>query len=176
MRTIYTVGHSNHPLEDFLALIEAHGVRRLADIRRFPASRRNPHFGGEALARSLEERGIAYRHFPGLGGRRRGAPDSPHRAWEVAAFRAYADHMDTGEFRDELAELERWANDEPAAVLCAEATHYRCHRRLTSDALLRDGFRVLHIASRSRVIEHALPAFARLEGSRIIYDGGTLSL
>jgi uncharacterized protein (DUF488 family) len=176
---LFTIGHSTRGLEEFLALLAASGVGRLADVRRFPGSRRHPHFAREALAVALATRGIAYRHFPGLGGRRRARRDSPHLAWEVEGFRGYADHMEGAEFGASLAELEAWAAEEPAAavcVMCAEAHPSQCHRRLLADALVRDGFRVVHILAPGRSAEHALTPFARREGPRIVYDGGTLPL
>ena len=93
--TIFTVGHSNKPLADFLGLLRAHGIRRILDVRRFPGSRRWPHFGSARLAKSLAEEGIGYAGLPGLGGRRQPREDSPHTAWRVEAFRGYADFMDT---------------------------------------------------------------------------------
>ena len=168
---IFTVGHSILPLARFLALLEENGVRRLADVRRFPGSRRHPQFSSAALAASLAEAGIEYRHVPELGGFRKPRPDSPHVGWKVDTFRGYADHMGTPEFEAALRSLEDWAREADAAVMCAEALPARCHRRLLADALLRDGWRVVHITGPGRREEHALPAFARIEGGRLIYDG-----
>jgi uncharacterized protein (DUF488 family) len=171
MREAFTIGHSSLPLAAFLALLRDGGIQQLADVRRFPGSRKHPHFAGPALARSLEAAGIAYRHFPALGGFRRARPDSLHRAWRVAGFRGYADHMGTPEFAAALSELERWAEQAPSAVMCAEAHFRSCHRQLLSDALLRDGFVVTHLLAPGRRETHRLPPFARLDRGRIVYDG-----
>ncbi len=171
---IFTLGHSNRPLEEFLDLLAENSIGRLADVRRFPGSKRQPHFGQDRLAAALEERVIEYRHFPGLGGFRKARPDSPHLAWETPGFRGYADHMETAEFQAALADLEEWAKGKPACVLCAEASPFSCHRQLIADALLRDGFTVAHILGKGRIAEHQLTSFARLQGDRIVYDKGVL--
>ena len=97
---IYTVGHSTHPLDDFVSLLRGAGVAALADVRRYPGSRRQPHFNREALAEALPAAGIAYAHFERLGGRRDVVPRSPNRGWDNEAFVAYADHMATPDFAD----------------------------------------------------------------------------
>jgi uncharacterized protein (DUF488 family) len=170
--TTFSVGHSNTSLEDFFASLAAHAIGGLADVRAYPASRRHPHFGREAMAEACAARGIAYRWLPGLGGRRRGVADSPHVAWREAGFRAYADYMDTPPFRVALAELEAMAAAVPTAFMCAEALWWQCHRRLIADALLVAGWDVRHIAGDARVAAHALPDFARVDGQRIVYDRG----
>jgi len=177
-RTIYTIGHSTRTALEFLDLLGSSCVRQLADIRRFPASRRLPHFNSELLRRALEAAGIDYRHFEALGGRRAPRSDSPHTAWKVDQFRGYADHMESAAFAGALSDLERWAVGAPTAIMCAEALHFRCHRRMTADALLRDGFEVLHITGPGRLERHQYPPFARLEPDtgRLIYDGGQLEL
>ena len=171
--TVYTVGHSNHPLEEFLALIEAHVVRCIADVRAFPASRRWPHFNRDAFATALGTRQIRYEWLPALGGRRHKArPDSPHVAWTVAAFRNYADYTDTAEFAGGIEALLALAAAQRTAFMCAEALYWRCHRRLIADRLLVMGHTVLHIESRTRLAPHRLPDFARVVDGRVIYDRG----
>jgi len=171
---IFTVGHSNHPLEKFLAILRAHGVSRVVDVRRYPASRKWPHFGAAALAESLAAEGIDYEGFPDLGGRRRPRPDSPHTAWRNEAFRGYADFMDTPEFASALERALRLARERPSALLCAEALPWRCHRGLIADTLVARDWRVGDIVSESEVRDHRLPAFARTQGDRVIYDAGEL--
>ena len=174
---VYTVGHSTLALPDFLALLAAAGVRALADVRRYPASRRHPHFARETLAESLVAPGVEYRWLPGLGGRRRGRPDSPHVAWQSASFRAYADHMETPEFLRELGRLLELACARPTAVMCAEAVPWRCHRQLIADALVARGIEVRHLLGRGAAPErHRLTSFARLDGERVIYDRAQLDL
>lgn len=171
---LYTIGHSNHPLDAFLALLETHVVRGIADVRAFPSSRRWPHFNREPLAQALNERGIAYDWMPQLGGRRhRPRPDSPHTAWTVEAFRNYADHTESTEFAEGLEQLLAAACARPTAFMCAEALYWQCHRRLIADQLVVRGHCVRHIQSQARTIEHQLPDFARVIDGRIIYDGGT---
>lgn len=169
---VHTVGHSTLTLEAFLELLSAHGIDAVVDVRSFPGSRRHPHFARERLAAALAERGIEYAWLPALGGRRKGRPDSPHAAWRSESFRAYADHMDGDEFRAGLADLLAIAARRRAAVMCAEAVPWRCHRQLLSDALLARGVRVLHATGPGPAADHTLTPFARLEGERIVYDRG----
>jgi uncharacterized protein (DUF488 family) len=172
MPPVFTVGHSTRPIEELLALLAGHGMRTLVDVRRFPASRRHPQFSRDALAASLATAGIEYIHEPDLGGRRAARPDSPHTAWRVAAFRGYADHMDTPEFQAALERLRRRSEEATAAILCAEAVPWRCHRRLISDALVARGHRVMHIMGPDRADPHQLDANARLlPGGRLLYAG-----
>lgn len=171
---LFSVGHSNQPLDDFLAILKAHDIAALADVRAFPASRRWPHFNREALEASLAENGIRYLWIPELGGRRKppkGA-ESRHKAWTVDAFRHYADYAETDEFTRGLSKLLDLAATGPTAFMCAEALYWQCHRRLIADHLLVRGHQVLHIGGRGRTEGHHLTAFARLIGGEIVYDGG----
>ena len=169
---ISTVGHSNRPLDEFLSILRAHDVGRIADVRRYPASRRWPHFSAASLAGSLPAAGIEYVPMPELGGRRKARLDSPHTAWRVEAFRGYADFMDTPEFRDALARLEELARARFTAVMCAEALPWRCHRSLLADSLMARGWDVVEILSERQAKPRALPDFARIDGDRVVYDGG----
>lgn len=168
---IHTVGHSVRPASAFVALLMAHGVRELADVRRYPASRRNPQYNREALRESLAEARIGYVHVPALGGRRgTPEPDSPNTAWPAGGFRAYADHMADTSWREALEELERRARTRPLAYMCAEASPRRCHRWLISDALTARGWEVRHILSENRADRHRMHEAARvLADGRIIY-------
>jgi uncharacterized protein (DUF488 family) len=142
---IYTIGHSTRTAEEFLGLLREHGIGLLVDVRRFPGSRRHPQFGRDALAASLEEAGIAYRHEEALGGRRAGDPSagpSPNTAWRHAAFRAYADYTATPPFQAALRRLMRDGAERRTVIMCAEAVPWRCHRRLITDALLARGIPV----------------------------------
>jgi uncharacterized protein (DUF488 family) len=174
--TVYTVGHSTRPLADFLALLAAHGVAGIADVRSYPASRRHPHFARAALAEALAAAGLRYDWLPALGGRRRARPDSPHTAWRAAGFRGYADHMDTPEFHAGLARLLALAAERPTAVLCAEAVPWRCHRQLIADALVVRHVAVIHLLAPDAVRRHTLSPLARVEGERLVYDAGELPL
>jgi uncharacterized protein (DUF488 family) len=152
---IFTVGHSTRPQEELIAILKEAGVALLVDVRRFPGSRRHPQFGKEALRAGLAEAGIAYRHEPDLGGRRDPRPDSPNTAWRVAAFRGYADHMASAEFRAALERLIAPAAG-PTAVMCAEAVPWKCHRQLIADALAARGAEVVHLLGVGQRHAHVL--------------------
>ena len=157
---VWTVGHSNRTLDELVALLDAHGIRALADVRTVPRSRRHPHFNTEELAASLPGRGIAYSHHADLGGFRRPRADTPNDGWENEAFRGYADHAMSAGFAAALAELRELAAERPTAVMCAEAVWWRCHRRLIADRLVAAGDDVLHILSAERAEPHSLTEFA----------------
>lgn len=168
---IWTIGHSNQPFEDFARALEAHVIGLIIDVRRFPGSRRLPHYSSPAFEEALASRGIAYQWIPELGGRRRPDPDSPNDGWRHSAFRAYADHLATEEFAEGLFELLILAQGSRAAVMCAEVLWWRCHRRLIADVLLTLGFSVRHIRG-DRAEEHELVAPARLVGGSLSYAAG----
>lgn len=161
---VFTIGHSTRTIGELIALLQGSGVTRVVDVRRFPGSRRHPQFGSDALAASLAEARIGYRHEEALGGRRASDPaagPSPNTAWRVAAFRAYADYMATPPFRAALDRLTADAAAGRPAILCAEAVPWRCHRRLITDALLARGVPVLDIigpgpAAPAELSPHAL--------------------
>ena len=171
MTTIYTVGHGARDIDAFIALLEGAGIRRLADVRTAPGSRKHPQFGRDALDASLEEHGIAYEwHGRELGGFRRAGPDTRHTALRSAGFRGYADHMESEAFRAALASLIESSAETPTAVMCAESLWWRCHRRMLADALTANGCEVLHIMERGKLAPHRLSPAARLEGATLIYD------
>jgi uncharacterized protein (DUF488 family) len=170
---VYTIGHSTRSADDFVALLRAHAVDRLADVRTIPQSRRNPQFGRDALQARLAAEGIGYRHFPELGGLRRPRRDSPNTGWQNASFQGYADYMLTAAFASAVDELLVFAAASTAAVMCAEAVWWRCHRRLLSDALVARGVEVGHITGETRVEWHRLTAFARAAGGHLVYPGDT---
>ncbi|HEX6087678.1 MAG TPA: DUF488 domain-containing protein [Thermoanaerobaculia bacterium] len=170
LKRIYTIGHSTRTLLEFVRLLREHEVARLADIRRYPGSRRHPHFAGESLAHSLPRAGILYEHFADLGGRRSPQKSSPNGAWESDQFRGYADHMGTEAFRNAIDRL--LDSETPTAIMCAEAVPWRCHRNLTSDELVRRGLEVIHIIGPGSAKPHELNPMARLERDRVIYPPG----
>jgi uncharacterized protein (DUF488 family) len=169
--TVFTIGHSTRPIGEFLEMLEACGVHRLADVRTVPRSRHNPQFNREELARVLHNRRLHYRHMPALGGLRHPRRDSVNTAWHNASFRGYADYMLTPEFEQALDLLIELAHQEPTAVMCAEAVPWRCHRSLIADALLVRGFRVLEIGSATRTTPLALHPWAHVEGTTVTYPG-----
>lgn len=164
---IYTIGHSTRTLDELVLLLKQSGVKRLADIRRYPGSRRYPHFSRESLERELPKRGIAYVHMPELGGRRKPLPDSPNDALRNEQFRGYADYMGTQEFQDAIDELLR--SEEPAAIMCAEAVPWRCHRNLVADELTRRGVEVVHIVGRGERARHERNPLSKEENGRLVY-------
>jgi uncharacterized protein (DUF488 family) len=167
---IHTIGHSTRKIEAFLALLKTHAIELLADVRRWPASRRYPHFHREALSNSLGDAGVAYIWRGDLGGFRKPAPVSVNTGWKVGAFRAYADFMLTTEFHSIMAEMEKLAEKKRIVLMCAEAVPWRCHRQLLSDAFFVRGWSVRHILD-DRCHEHKLSSFARPEGAQILYRG-----
>jgi uncharacterized protein (DUF488 family) len=169
--TIYTIGHSTRTLDDFLALLHAHQISQLADVRTVPKSRRHPHFAGEALARTLPEAGIAYRHLAALGGLRKPRKDSRNTAWRHESFRGYADHMETAAFQRALEDLIAWSGAQPTVVMCAEAVWWQCHRQLIADALVARAVEVRHIMSPRSAPLHALTAFGHVHDGRVTYPG-----
>ena len=159
MVTVWTVGHSTRSGEEFAQILLAHGIQVLVDVRSFPGSRRYPQFNRAALAESLQQVGIEYRHEPRLGGRRRPRKDSHNTAWKNASFRAYADHMESEEFRKGVEDLLELAAQSRVAVMCAEALWWRCHRRLIADYLKAEGHEVIHILDRNKTQEHPVTLF-----------------
>jgi uncharacterized protein (DUF488 family) len=168
---ILTVGHSTHPLEEFLALLAAHGVEQLMDVRTIPKSRRNPQYNSEALAESLQAAHIQYRHMPGLGGLRHPRKDSINSAWQNDSFRGYADYMQTPAFEDSVRELIDASQFHRTVIMCAEAVPWRCHRSLIADALLARGIEVADILTAKPAKAHTLTSFARVDGEKVTYPG-----
>jgi uncharacterized protein (DUF488 family) len=172
---VLTVGHSTRPLAEFIALLAAHSVRRLIDVRTVPRSRHNPQFNLDTLPASLEVTGIRYAHAAGLGGFRHTHPGSLNMGWRNVSFRGFADYMQTPEFAKNLADLIEQATRERVVLMCAEAVPWRCHRSLIADALMVHGIRVEEIISATRLQIHTLTAFARVDGTLITYPPQALS-
>lgn len=167
--TVWTVGHSTRPVSDFIALLQAYGIRQLVDVRTIPRSRHNPQFAQEQFQASLRQVGIHYLHMAALGGLRHARRDSINTAWRNTSFRGYADYMQTPEFEEALEELIRLANELPTAIMCAEAVPWRCHRSLIADALLVRGIDAEEIASQTSTRPHTLTPWARVKGKKITY-------
>jgi uncharacterized protein (DUF488 family) len=164
--TIWTIGHSTHGADEFAKLLAAQRVEVLVDVRRYPGSRRVPWTAADRIEREV---GIPYVHLPALGGRRKPKRDSPNAFWRNDSFRGYADHMSTDEFAAGLDELLSIAGERRAAVMCAEALWWRCHRRLLSDALVVRGLEVLHIDGRGQAEPHRLTTSAVVAGTEVAY-------
>jgi len=166
---VFTIGHSTHPIAEFVEILKAHGVKRVVDIRTIPRSRHNPQFNGEALAESLHAAGIGYTHIKELGGLRHPAKDSINLGWRNSGFRGFADYMQTPEFEAGLERAIKLAKAKPSALMCAEAVPWRCHRSLVADALSARKIPVMDILSATRASMHKITPFALVRGSRITY-------
>jgi uncharacterized protein (DUF488 family) len=166
---IWTIGHSTHPLPEFLALLTQYEIRAIADVRRHPGSRRQPQFGRDLFNKALATQGIAYRWIPQLGGRRRPRPDSPNITWRNTSFRGYADHIESEEFAEGLDELLELAGRLRTALMCAELLWWRCHRALISDVLCVRGIEVVHILDETKAVSHPYTSAARVVQGRLTY-------
>lgn len=174
MNTIFTIGHSTRPIEEFIDLLKSHGIVQLVDIRTIPKSRHNPQYGKEELALSLAGAGIGYVYLKALGGRRPKAKVSMNDAWRNASFRNYADYMQTSEFEAGLEKLITLSQEKVTAIMCAEAVPWRCHRSLVSDALLVRGIESCEIISATSERRHTLRPFAVVDGTTITYPASAL--
>jgi uncharacterized protein (DUF488 family) len=166
---IFTVGHGTRSLDEFVALLRAHGIRRLVDVRSIPRSRHNPQFNRDTLGVALRNRRIGYQHLAGLGGLRHTRSDSPNLGWRNASFRGFADYMQTPKFAEAIETLIKLAKDKPTAIMCAESVPWRCHRSLIADALTVRGIAVHDIYTASRATPHKLTPWASVSGTRITY-------
>ena len=173
--TVFTIGHSTRSLAALIDALKGAGADAVADIRRFPRSRRHPYFNSETLAPALSEAGIAYRHCSGLGGRRAGREDgkpSPHTLWREPGFRNFADYAETDDFRAAFAELTAMAEQGNPAILCAEAVWWRCHRRIVTDYLIAAGTPVVHIFDENKRVPAVLtPEAVRQGDGTLLYAG-----
>ena len=167
----FTIGHSTRSVQDFIALLLAHHIDLVVDVRTVPRSRRNPQFNRETLPLWLQAAEIGYEHVAALGGFRRPSPHSSNAGWRNASFRGYADYMQTAAFAAAIERLAERAQWQRLAVMCAEAVPWRCHRSLIADALVTRGIRVEEIISATRTQPHAMTSFARVEGTTVTYPG-----
>jgi uncharacterized protein (DUF488 family) len=169
--TLFTIGHSTHSLDDFVAMLRAHGVERLVDVRTVPRSKHNPQFNRDTFSEALHNRHFSYRHLKSLGGLRHPRPDSTNTAWRNDSFRGYADYMQTPEFEEGLEQLIDLANEKPTAIMCAESVPWRCHRSLIADALIARGHEVQDIMSVTSAKPHKLNPMAKVRAKRVTYPG-----
>lgn len=169
MEPIFTVGHSTRSAEEFVALLQAHRIELLVDVRTVPRSRHNPQFNRDTLPDTLRRAGIEYLHLAELGGLRKARADSANTGWRNLSFRGFADYMETPEFENGLARLMDAAGTRRAAVMCAEAVPWRCHRSLIGDALVARGAEVFELSSMTRSQPHRMTPFAQVEGTRVSY-------
>ncbi|MDD5428272.1 MAG: DUF488 domain-containing protein [Candidatus Omnitrophica bacterium] len=166
---LYTIGHSDRPLEQFIGLLKAHTIKQVVDVRTIPRSRHNPQFNKADLSKRLRNRGIGYRHMKQLGGLRHAKADSRNLGWENISFRGFADYMETVEFAKAINKLKTIARKKRTAIMCAEAVPWRCHRSLIADALTKYRWKVFHITSNKSARIHKVTPFLRLFKGRITY-------
>jgi uncharacterized protein (DUF488 family) len=174
--TIFTIGHSTRSLDDLIAMLKAHSIRRLIDVRTMPRSRKNPQFNRETMPAALALHGIAYEHEARLGGLRRARVDSQNTGWKNASFRGYADYMQTTDFEEGLERLVKAGGRERVAIMCAEAVPWRCHRSLVADALSVRGVPVEHVMSTTKSQTHSMTRFAKVSDGRICYPAESLDI
>jgi len=167
--TLWTVGHSTHPIDEFIDILTAHGVTRIADVRRFAGSRKFPQFNPAPLEQTLAQAGVAYTPLPSLGGRRKVLPDSPHDAWRNESFRGYADYMDTTGFAAAAKALASLARADRVAAMCSEAVWWRCHRSMIADYFKAHGWEVLHIMGLGEATEHPYTSVAKIVDGKLTY-------
>ena len=167
--TVWTIGHSTRPIEEFLSLLATSHIETIVDVRRFPGSRNYPQYGQEALAAKLAQHALGYQWLQTLGGRRRVSPNSPNTTWRNASFRGYADYMASAGFAQGLDQLLELARQSRTALMCAEAVWWRCHRSMIADALCARGVKVLHIMDDGHVTLHPMTSPARIVDGRLTY-------
>jgi uncharacterized protein (DUF488 family) len=167
--SLWTIGHSTRPIDEFIGLLRTHGIQLLVDVRSIPKSRYNPQFNRDQLATSLKKAGFNYAHMSSLGGLRKPKKDSINIGWRNESFRGYADYMQSELFWEALDELTADSRSLPTAIMCAEAVPWRCHRSLIADALTSRGWEIRHIMSGAKADEHRLTSFARVEREYIAY-------
>ncbi len=169
LNVVFTIGHSTHSIEEFIALLKDHSIRHLVDVRSIPKSRHVPQFNTDALASSLSAANIDYTHLKALGGRRSTCKDSINTGWRNTSFRGYADYMATPQFAEGLANLTQIASTTPSAIMCAEAVPWRCHRSLIADAMILQGWQVRDILTKAAVPEHKLTPFLKVVNGQPSY-------
>ncbi len=168
-KTIWTIGHSTRTNDEFIGLLKSFKIDLLIDVRRFPGSRKYPHFNTEIVEASLSENQIEYKHIESLGGRRKVSQDSKNTIWNHPSFQGYADYMETSEFKKAYKELEILASKKYSAIMCSEAVWWRCHRSMISDQLKVDGWKVLHIMGENQEQEHPYTKPAKIINGELTY-------
>jgi uncharacterized protein (DUF488 family) len=166
---LWTIGHSTRTLQDFLSLLKENRIEALADVRRFPGSRRHPQFGQSQLSTALQNEGILYQHFEELGGRRPVQPNSSNTAWRNVGFRGYADYMMTEAFKTGMERLLALAQTKRTVIMCAEAVWWQCHRSLIADYLKASGINVWHIINPSKIDLHPYTSAAHIIDGKLSY-------
>jgi uncharacterized protein (DUF488 family) len=167
--TLWTIGHSTKPIDEFMALLTSHGVTCLVDVRTIPRSRHNPQYNSHTLAKHLKASHLGYVHVAELGGLRKPKNTSVNAGWRNPSFRGYADYMQTEAFSTALETLMEAGRNAATAIMCAEAVPWRCHRSLIADALTIRGWTVRHIMTKTKADRHRLTPFAAVDDTRLTY-------
>lgn len=168
-KIIWTIGHSTRTEEEFLSLLKSFKIVQLIDVRRFPGSRKFPHFNKEHLESVIPENNIRYVHLENLGGRRKIHPDSKNTVWRHPSFQGYADYMETREFEQAIEVLKKLALERPSAIMCSEAVWWRCHRSMIADRLKEENWQVLHILGKNQEQEHPYTKPAKIKNGKLTY-------
>ncbi len=169
-KKLWTIGHSTHSLDEFVAMLQSFNIEYLMDIRRFPGSRKFPQFNKDNLEKSIPEHNIEYIHLEELGGRRKAKCDSKNTTWRNASFMGYADYMETPEFKEGLENLKKGALQKRTAIMCSEAVWWRCHRSMVSDAMKAEEWNVMHIMGIGKEQEHPYTQPARIVDGQLSYE------
>jgi uncharacterized protein (DUF488 family) len=169
INTLFTIGHSTRPIDEFVRILKDHGVEEIVDVRSMPKSRHCPQFNADSLDEYLARASIGYTHIQKLGGHRPARKDSINTGWRNASFRGYADYMATPEFSGGLDALIRIARVEQTAMMCAEALPWRCHRSMIADAMIEKGWGVRDIMSSKPSTEHRVTPFLRVVDGQLTY-------
>jgi uncharacterized protein (DUF488 family) len=169
-KNIWTIGHSTRTIDHFIAMLQSFHIEQMMDIRSFPGSKRYPHFNKEVLEISLPANGINYIHVKDLGGRRPARADSINTGWHNAAFRGFADYMQTDNFKTGIEQLEEIAVTKRTSYMCSEAVWWRCHRSLVSDFLKLKGWNVHHIMEIGKAEEHHYTQPAKIIDGKLSYQ------
>lgn len=171
-KTIWTIGHSTRSIDQFIELLHSSNIELVADIRNFPGSKKYPHFNKNELKTTLRQSDISYIHLKNLGGRRTPKENSKNTSWRNAAFRGYADYMETEEFHEGIAELENISLKQRTACMCSEAVWWRCHRSMVADYLKSRGWKVMHIMNIGKETEHPYTSPAKVSSGKLTYGTG----
>jgi uncharacterized protein (DUF488 family) len=174
-KLIYTIGHSTHPIDKFISMLQSFQIEKLIDVRTIPRSRFNPQFNKDTLAKSLLKEGIEYEQRPGLGGLRKPKKDSINDGWRNDSFRGYADYMQTDEFTAQLNDLIKEAKRKRVVIMCAESVPWRCHRSLIADSLIMKKFEVRDIMGENKDVVHKLNPMAKERDGHIYYPSDELT-
>jgi len=167
--TLFTIGHSTHPIDEFIKILRSFEIGLVVDVRTISKSRHNPQFNQDELDRELPTHDIGYIHLKELGGLRHTTKTSINTGWRNSSFRGFADYMQTEEFATGLETLIELGLKKRTAIMCAEAVPWRCHRSLISDALMAHGISVEDIMSEKTSKSHKMTPWAKVDGVTITY-------